>query len=779
MQSQIKRFVALMLGAACGLATAQIDLPAPIHPVGQGPSDLLLADLNGDGAPDMVTANRDSSDLSVLLSDGASGFGAEARVAISGDARAVAAGDLDNDGDVDLVVITFGSEPATAHVRLGNGDGTFTSGPSFGIGSNATQALIADMNGDGMADLIVGGGAASVWLGLGDGTFNSPPLTPGLTVGKGAITDLNEDGIPDFVAPVAANDEIAVLLGAGDGSLSLAGLHAAGDKPVAVAAGDLNGDGHIDVVSANEQGDSVSVLLGGGDGTLGTHLELPAGDAPIDLILVDIDGDATLDVVALDSYFQLLTPDGLSVLIGQGDGTFGPAEFLAGGVSPSALAAGDLNGDGRSDLAFASLESDWIVTYLGQAGGTVHAPSYFATAENHLELIAADLNNDGDIDLAAITTLNKQIQVYLGNGSGDFTVVGTGFRAVNSPVDLKAADLDDDGVLDLVAANESDGSVSVLRGRGDGTYFLQHAYGVGARPHGVAVGDVNGDGVADLVTANSTTDDLSVLIGNGDATFAAEYRIQDASDDPEHVALADLNADGKIDLLSSNRSSNNIAYRLGNGDGTFGSPSQRTVNTRPDEIAIADLDGDGDLDVVVSQSGSATRSVAVLLGDGSGVLAPATMYPTGLWTKSLTLADIDADGAVDIVTADGSGYESSLSVLRGVGDGSFAPFVSFLAGDSTDDVAAADFDGDGTIDLAATNNNDLQSITFHFQRALDGGPCSTADFAEPYGVLDFFDVLEFLGAFTAHENRADLADDGVFDFFDVAAFLGVFSAGCP
>jgi hypothetical protein len=267
---------------------------------------------------------------------------------------------------------------------------------------------------------------------------------------------------------------------------------------------DLDGDSRPDVVTARSQSADVSVLLGNGNGTFQPATSVLVGAPPSWVAVADLDGDTRPDlVVALNSH---LSNDGLSVLLGNGDGTFQPPEFLPGD-RPRFLAVADLDGGGVPDLVTADRESDEVKVFLGNGDGSfqppLSSPVSFAIGPLPLSAAVADLDADAILDLVVSNGI-AGVSVLLGNGDGTFQ------PAVSFPVRgaiqaVAVADFDGDGVLDLVADNgRLTIGVSVLIGRGDGSFEDPLPFATGDFPTSVAAADLDGDTLPDIVTINFT-----------------------------------------------------------------------------------------------------------------------------------------------------------------------------------------------------------------------------------------------------------------------------------
>src|SRR5439155_13909145 len=195
------------------------------------------------------------------------------------------------------------------------------------------------------------------------------------------------------------------------------------------------------------------------------------------------------------------------------------------GTDPRSVAVGDFNGDGKPDLAVANTGSSTISVLLGNGDGTFQAAQTFAAGASPWSVTAGDFNDDGKQDLAAANFGSADVSVLLGNGDGTFQAAvsypsGTGSLSHNHPESVRAGDFNADGKPDLTVAN-NDASVSVLLGNGDGTFQAARTFWAHIHPASVAVGDFNRDGNQDLAVANFDSGDVSVLLGNGDGTLQA------------------------------------------------------------------------------------------------------------------------------------------------------------------------------------------------------------------------------------------------------------------
>jgi len=328
--------------------------------------------------------------------------------------------------------------------------------------------------------------------------------------------DFNGDGKPDFAAVDGVTRVVTVYLGNGDGTFQAGQTYTTVTTARSIAAGDFNGDGITDLVVANQylNSGSLSVLLGNGDGTFQQPVSYPLAANPFSLAVGDFNGDGKADVVVTENFAH-----GFSVLLGRGDATFEPEAQTYVGAFTVAVTIGDFNGDGIADLAVAT--SGGVDIYTGLGNGTFGQIASYQTGGNNSgsSMAAGDLNGDGKTDLVLASELGALI--LLGHGDGTF----------NQPVQIEAnsiflsiafADIDGDGIPGLVGVTATN-SVAVMRGSGIGTFWGAVDQPVVAGSFALAVADVDGDGTADVVVAGGG---ISVLLGGATArlSIAATHR---------------------------------------------------------------------------------------------------------------------------------------------------------------------------------------------------------------------------------------------------------------
>ncbi len=351
-------------------------------------------------------------------------------------------------------------------------------------------------------------------------------------------------------------------------------------------------------------------------------------------------------------------------------------------------------GGGISNTVFLSITVPTKAVVFGGTNYTVgEYPDCAATG---------DFNGDGKLDLAVGNLNSGTVSILLGNGDGTFGPKQD-FATGSNPRSIAVGDFNGDGKLDLAVVNNGPGTVSILLGKGDGTFAPKMDFPVGKHPRSVVVGDFNHDGILDLAVANHDSDTVSVLLGNGDGTFSLKGTLA-AGLEPYWVVTADFNGDGNLDLAVVNYGSPDyenavIGVYLGNGTGGFGAMQTYEVGWQPLSMAVGDFNGDGNADLAVTNEnfGTEYRTVSILLGDGHGSFAPQTTFNTNAIAYSVGAADFNGDGAIDLAVLNGG-------VMLGNGAGRFGvSSPMFPATGRKIFATAGDFNGDGRLDMVAVD----------------------------------------------------------------------------
>jgi hypothetical protein len=623
----------------------------------------------------------------------------------------VAVGDFNRDGNPDLATANGNSDNVS--VLLGKGNGTFDDAVHYatGTGTGPCSVTVGDFNRDGKPDLATANGNSdnvSVLLGAGDGTFNLQATN--YAVGDlpccVAVGDFNRDGNPDLATANHNSHRVSVLLGNGDSTFNAAVNYAVGTSPVSVAVGDFNRDGKPDLATANSSWGSynVSILLGNGDGTFNGAVNYVVGQSPYCVAVGDFNRDGNPDLATANN-----NSGNVSVLLGVGNGTFNAADNYFVGTSPRSVAVGDFDRDGNPDLvATNDGEGGRVSILLGKddGGGTFNTPAVNYAVDILPYCVAVgDFDRDGDPDLAVANAGTANVSILLNTATPESLSfnAAANYATGTGPFSTIVGDFNRDGKPDLATANSSFGSdnVSILLGDVGGTFNTPLNYAVGRSPVSIAAGDFDRDGDPDLVTANVNDDNVSILLGDGNGAFddAVNYAVGDL---PFCVAVGDFNRDGKPDLATANSGSVNYSILLGDGNGAF-SAAHYAARGVPYSVAVGDFNKDGKPDLAVTDC-VVNGSVYVLLGVGDGTFnLQAVDYPVGTEPVYIAVGDFNKDGNPDLATANKN--SANTSVLLGNGDGTFDDAVNYATGLFPFSVAVGDLNRDGNPDLAVVNYN--------------------------------------------------------------------------
>ena len=320
------------------------------------------------------------------------------------------------------------------------------------------------------------------------------------------------------------------------------------------------------------------------------------------------------------------------------------SSLVSVGVTPLDVGVADFNRDGKLDLALTNDFGNTVSILLGNGDGTFQNQVTYPTGINPFGITVGDFNGDGKLDLALTNEADDTVSILLGNGDGTFQNQVT-YPTGRNPIGITVGDFDGNGNLDLAISNSGSNAVSVLLGNGDGTFQNQVTYPTGTNPFEITVGDFNGDGKLDLALTNDFGNTVSILLGNGDGTFQNQVTYPTGIN-PSGITVGDFNGDGKLDLAVSNQYDNTISILLGNGDGTFQNPVTYPTGTRPFRVTAGDFNGDGKLDLALTNFGDNT--VSILLGNGDGTFQNQATYPTGVNPYGIAVGDFNGDGRLDL-----------------------------------------------------------------------------------------------------------------------------------
>jgi hypothetical protein len=682
---------------------------------------VIFADLNGDGRPEAIAANYGSNNFSVFRNTTTAGsatanFASKQDFTTQASPIAVATGDVNGDGRPDVIVANYGTANVSVFLNTTTPGGptfTFASPLEFSTGTQPRALTMADVNQDGKQDIAVaafGANAVAVLLNTSSAGATSPSFftaqsfaTPANPIAL-ANADLNGDGKPDLVVANGGADNVSVFLNnttIGNATVQFQTRQdfATGVLPSGVALGDLNGDGRADIAVSSFGSGSVSVLLNQTN-TGATSVSFPAsesfaaGNGPRAIALSDTNGDGTLDVIVANG-----TDNTVATLVnrtarGAGTMTLAAPTTVTVSTQPYSLAVGDLNGDGKPDVATASLSSGDLsaainTTTWDSTPPTLVGATLTASTTTH-GLANGDLNGDGKPELIAA--------VPGANGLGIFVNASTPGAATASfatrqdvalsaaPVTVNLADINLDGRPDLIVTMAPNVVTILLNTTPAGSSTISFAasptsFALGSVTFETAIADLNGDGRPDIVVSTPTTNNITFLTNNttpGASTSAFTTTSLSATLNPYGVVLADINGDGRRDLITVNQgtgtavgSGTTASVRLntttaGAATPSFGTRVDFAVGAGPRSIAALDVNGDGKLDLVTANR--VGNNVSVLINGittGSSSLTSSsftrTDFTAGSEPYAIRTADLNGDGRGDLII--GNRSSANVSVL--------------------------------------------------------------------------------------------------------------------
>ncbi len=548
-------------------------------------------------------------------------------------------------------------------------------------------------------------------------SFMAPEVFPaGLKPVDMAGGDFNADGLLDLavVNSTSALGTVSVHLNAGDGTFQPPKTFQTAGKDIqALDVADVTGDGKLDLITANYGSDTVTVLRGSGTGVFRRPLTYAAGERPSDVAIGDFNGDGNADIAVSNDYFTGIYS--ASILEGTGGGNFAPVQHFNVNTKGKTITAGDLDNDGLDDLVvggYLSVNSGLLTVLMGDGGGTVTSgPSYGTNSPGDSTL--ADLNGDGNLDLATanhIPNATYTIEVRLGAGDGTFGA-SSSYIVNLVPKDIDAADLDADGDLELFVPGHK--YLAILFNNGDGSYHHPDFHAAGPLPVSTVTADFDLDGIVDIAVAtggvNETNGFVALIKGLG-AGALNSAPLYSAVEEIRGMATGDLNGDGLPDFVFSNSDSSStgaaVFVVLNAGGGTFDPPVSYPAGNRPRGVTLADLNEDGILDILTAESN--VDGVTVLLGNGDGTFGADIVYLSGGNASEVVAADFNGDGHIDAATTN---HNATVGIMLGAGDGTLLADTVYGLPSTFGHLATGDFNGDGFPDLVTAGSGCCQYNT--------------------------------------------------------------------
>ena len=695
--------------------------PLPFQPA-YTLSNLAFEDVDGDGLDDLIGFGK-SNGVSVIyvfrsIADGA--FAPPERVFSAADVVFVRVGDINGDGRPDLVTTDARVGSYAIVVYLANADGTYGDAVVTPLPGNPYKLQVADIDGDGLDDAIAYVTTVNqfqVHSGSASGALINATAPTGISnLYDFQVLDLDGDGWLDLVTVVASTDRVIVNYGqepVGEPAVRFeaAVVMVIGDEPQQFFAVDLDDDNDLDLAVRDSRGRAVSVLRNDGARTfVHTLVSMPASSLT-DLVVTDVDGDGKLDLAGAAGAVT-------TVAFGLGDATFEAGVTTDFGLGRQSDCVADLDGDGLAEVVmFHSSGGVHIGWGLGRSfrsgvGTTYTAPRFRV----------ADIDHDGiqDYVVALSSSSNTSIIIHA-SSSADPWLPATVANIASGSTDFDIADFNGDGEPDFAVALSNDRSVAILPWLAPALYDNNLTTSLDAIPRTITVANLDGDGDQDLiVTLSDATGFALTNDGSGVFTRSAPVHVPQGV---TGVRATDLDDDGRLDLLVASVDGGGLLF----GDGAFVEPTfLRRDNAFFTNVIAADLNADDAPDVVAIDG----ANVYTLLGDPTAGLREAPVLTFTKQVTAVAAADLDDDGADDLLTAF---FDGTLSVHRGNGDGTFTtshslPVLPIMPYSNRSTLAVTDIDGDGRLDaLVPSENSNKVGV------ALDIGGTPTTDLVSVNG----------------------------------------------
>lgn len=532
--------------------------------------------------------------------------------------------------------------------------------------------------------------------------LNMPQYDNGTYPGAFRQADVNNDGRPDIIgirSPQTNGFEITFLPGTGTGGFGAAvnttitGIDSVTQQQFLVR--DFNGDGKLDVVVFGNDHitgqGALGVMFGNGDGTFQAPKITITGT-------IAFPSTETYTVNAGDynndgkADIAYVSGSTLRVIFGKGDGTFTSPLTTTLNTAVLGIASADFNNDKKLDILASSSKGTFF--YAGNGNGTFQAPITVGTLEL-TALVPAELNGDGNLDFIAGGP-GRGFSVFLGDGTGHFPTKHS-YTTVPTVSSIAVADFNGDGHLDvaLLSTIGHPPYITIYLNSGSGTFTLGKTYNADGTGGGTMMAaDLNGDKKIDLAFTNGSGG-VTVMDGNGNGTFKGNYAIQVLSGNS--LTLGNFNADTKPDLFLPQASQT----LLGNGDGTFSLVSAHCLLF---SATAGDFNKDGKEDVSGIYSVNSVNEINVCLGNGKGTFAADGQADQGIQHNLVLTGDFNNDGKLDLAASDQNG----VSILLGNGNGTFQSGIPTAVSASFPNFALGDFNRDGKLDFATVTSSGLE-----------------------------------------------------------------------
>ncbi len=684
------------------IISSRVDHPESVH----------MADLDGDGDLDVLSASYRDKKIAWYPNDGQGKFGGQRIISTAAlGARAVYTADLDGDGDQDVLSASWDDDTIAWYENLGEGNFGEPQNNLRSISTAADGALsvaVADLDRDGRPDVLSASfldNKVAWYRNLGGGNFGGQQLISTMPKGPRSVytADMDSDGRPDVLSASSWDNTIAWYRNEGAGSFGeqqIVSNIVAG--ALSVRASDMDRDGDPDILSVSSPDGKISVYNNTLERRLGivsvsplpnstdipenadieVHFSFPPDPGTINSESFRVSGEesgpaeGSFRVSGSTVNFHPEQPfkagERVNVAIMQGlrphvytwtfraktavidhELSFKGTRIGTEADGATSVHTADLDKDGDLDILSASFNDDKIAWYENDGAGNFGEQGIISTeADGATSIHTADLDKDGDLDVLSASFDDNTIAWYENDGQGHFGAQRIISTEIDGARSVHTADLDCDGHLDVLSASFNDNKIAWYRNNTDGSFGEQLM--VSNEVDGascVHAGDLDGDGDLDVISASADDDKIAWYENDGAGNFGEQLMISTDADGAQSVHTGDLDGDGDLDVLSASFNDNKIAWYENDGQGSFG--EQRIISTEADGascVYAGDLDGDGDLDVISASAND--DKIAWYENDGAGNFGEQLMISTDAdGARSVQTGDLDGDGDLDVLSA--------------------------------------------------------------------------------------------------------------------------------
>ena len=672
----------------------------------------IIVDLNGDGRLDLIATEMSTNEaqLYVFLINESGILPDPIVYSSEASLQSLAVGDVDNDGQPDLIVLT---DDDYIHMYLGSRNGTFANPIKYGTIAWASDMMLGHLDNDTYLDLVVvdysENSTIAVLLGYGNGSFADPILhILGSRVTSPRVVDVNNDGLLDLITIELHRSKLRILFGNGHGSFARQITCSTGASPYTLGIEDLDGDTRLDIVVPYRHELSISVFLSSPMqfSTDAIPLASNKGSRLSSIVVEDFNHDHILDIVVANYGTKTI-----GLLLGRGDGSF-REQFtfpLDPSSNPFSITVGDFNNDKQLDLAVANSGSTKIDLLLGDGTGMfMHQKTYGYTLKQTPSMILADdLNNDGESELIVVYENSDDIDIYVAYDTGNFTT-HTIYPTSIAVEFIAVGDFNNDTFPDVVVVSHYGTNMSIVFGTGNGSFSNEKIYSIGYRTDSIDVSDLNNDTFVDIVLVHSEDSTISILLSRGNDSFL-HSTIPMTLQFGTQVRVYYVNDDFAPDIIIFEKFSSDFEVFLGHGNGSFMRGMNQTVDPGLLNEAAGDLNNDGYIDAVTTLPYRDQLIIKLGFGNGTFVEQPRRRIPCSpIYAR---LGDLNKDNKLDIVVS--SHKNQTISVLLGYGDGSFTAAAALYAMEDYPDYSVfADLNNDDQMDIIVVTFSSENFIVF-------------------------------------------------------------------